>query len=119
MIWRFLIMAATVWIGAYLVPGVEVNDGVSYLFLAAFVFGAVNAFIRPLAHLVTPQLDIVSLGLLTILINGFLVLITAALVDALSLRGPFSEQLVIGILATVIIAVVSTILSLYLPDLED
>lgn len=116
LVWRLVITAAAVWLTATFLPGIVVEDGVSDLVLAAFVFGVVNAFILPVLRLLTREITLVKLGVLTLAVNAFMVLVTAALVESPSLRGPVSEQVLTGILITVIVSAVSVLLSWYLPD---
>lgn len=62
----FVLIALT-----YLIPGIEVSGFYAAL-IAALVLGLVNAIIRPLVILLTLPLNILTLGLFTLVINGFL-----------------------------------------------
>jgi putative membrane protein len=59
---------------AYLVPGITVVGEPTWLTVAvmAIVFGLANALIRPLLKLLTCPLIILTLGLFTLIINGFM-----------------------------------------------
>lgn len=56
---------------AYLVPGIVVESFVSALIIA-LVLGLVNAIIRPLIILLTLPINLMTLGLFTLVINAFL-----------------------------------------------
>ena len=56
---------------AKFVPGINV-DSSRTLVVAALVLGLVNAVLRPFVLLLTLPLNVLSLGLLTFFINGFL-----------------------------------------------
>ena len=56
---------------ANLVPGINVDNGRT-LAVAALVLGLVNAVLRPFILLLTLPLNVLSLGLLTFFVNGFL-----------------------------------------------
>lgn len=116
---RLLINAAAIWLTAEFLPGMSVADGFGNLLLVAVIFGVVNAFIRPIAKLLTLPLRIVTLGLFTIVINGFMVMLTAWLVDALTLDGGFFNQLFTAIVASIVIGAISTVLTWLLPDGDD
>lgn len=51
----------------------------------ALVFGVVNAFIRPVAKILTFPIVILTLGLFLLVINGFMLWLTSALSEALAL----------------------------------
>jgi putative membrane protein len=113
---RLAINAAAVWIAAEAVPGLEFDGGVVDLGFVALIFGVVNAFIRPIAKLLTLPLRVMTLGLFTLVVNGFMFLIVAGVTDSLNVDGGFFSRLGAAILASLVISVVSTILSLVLPD---
>jgi putative membrane protein len=56
---------------AKFVPGINVDNGRT-LVLAALVLGLVNAVLRPFILLLTLPLNVLSLGVLTFFVNGFL-----------------------------------------------
>jgi putative membrane protein len=56
---------------AHIVPGISIASWQAAL-LAALVLGMFNAFLRPLLIVLTLPLTIVSMGLFTFVINGFL-----------------------------------------------
>ncbi len=111
LIWRWLITAAAVWVTAYVVPGVEIEGCWVDLLIVALVFGLVNAFIRPVVRLLTLPLTVVTLGLFTLVVNGLMVLIAAWFSDTLILEGGFLERFFTGILAAIVISLVSMVLS--------
>ena len=80
-----------------LLPGVHF-DGVLSLWLAAFLLGLVNAFIRPLVILVTLPLTLLTLGLFLFVVNGLMVLLVAWLMPSFHIAGIGS-----AILASVIV----------------
>ena len=83
MLFAFLFMwaltALGLWIAAALVPGVRIRS-TSGLAWAALVLGLANAFIRPLLWLLTLPLTVLTFGLFALVVNGFLIWLTAGLV---------------------------------------
>lgn len=68
---RWAISALSVYAAAYIVPGVHVANPWS-AFVAALVIGLVNALIRPILLLLTLPINIVTLGLFTLVINALM-----------------------------------------------
>ena len=68
---RLIVNALALIAVAYLIPGVHVT-GFTGALLAAFVLGIVNAILRPILVILTLPVQIVTLGLFTLVINGAL-----------------------------------------------
>lgn len=113
---RFLINAAAIWITAAILPSLTVEGGVGELALVALVFGLVNAFIRPIARLISLPIRVATLGLFTLVINMFMVLLTSWIVDDLVIEGDTLERFWTAFLAAIIISIVSSLLSWVVPD---
>ena len=113
---RLLINALALWVTAAILPGLTLKDGFLNLLIVALIFGAVNAFIKPIAKLLTLPLRVATLGLFTIVVNAFMVLLTDWLTDLITLDGGFFEQFLTALGAALIISIVSTVLSVVLPD---
>lgn len=80
MIARFIISALAVWITAWTLDGVTVEPWWAALLVAA-VLGLVNTLIRPIVKLLALPINIVTLGLFTLVINALMVLLCAWLVS--------------------------------------
>jgi putative membrane protein len=70
---RWAITAVAVAVAAWIVPGIWVGEPhrVWTVVLVALVLGLINAFIRPVAYAFSCGCLIATLGLFTIVINGF------------------------------------------------
>ena len=97
---KWLVNALAIGITAYLLPGVRVSGFFAAL-VTALVLGLVNTFIRPLLLLLTLPLNILTLGLFTLVINALLILLVAAVVPGFSVRG-FWWALLFGLVLAVI-----------------
>jgi putative membrane protein len=73
---HWILRALAVLIAAYLLPGIFVESFWVALFVA-IVLGFLNTFIRPLLMLITLPLQILTLGLFTIVINAALILLVS------------------------------------------
>lgn len=76
---RLLLNALAVILVSYIVPGVQVSGFFTAL-IAALVIGLVNAIIRPILLLLSLPINIVTLGLFTLVINALMFWLASALV---------------------------------------
>lgn len=94
---------------AYLLEGFEVT------FLGAvfgsLVLGMVNAVIRPIIVILTLPLNILTLGLFTLVINGLMLWLTSGVIKGFDLQG-FGA----AILAALFLSILSLIISLLVKD---
>lgn len=97
---QWLINALAVGITAYLLPGVRISGFFAAL-VTALLLGLVNVFLRPLLLLLTLPLNILTLGLFTLVVNALLVLLVAAIVPGFSVRG-FWWALLFGLVLAVV-----------------
>lgn len=96
----WLLSAAVIGITAYLLPGVSVGNYLNAL-LIALVLGLLNAFIRPLLLLLTLPINILTLGLFTLVINAVIILLSAAIIPNFKVNS-FWDALVFGIVLTIL-----------------
>ncbi len=99
---KLLVSAGAFWLVAYLLPGVDVRDGVVNYLVIAVIFGLVNAFIGPVLRVLSFPLTLATLGLFRIIVNAALVGITAALTSRLEIDG-----FVTAVLAALIISAIT------------
>jgi putative membrane protein len=107
---RLLINAFALWATAELLPGFAFDGSFWELLLVALIFGLVNTFIRPIVRLLTLPLTVITLGLFTFVVNGLMLMLTAAISDSLSLDGGFFRQFFTAIVGAIIISIVSMVL---------
>ena len=78
---RVIIYAVGIALVAEIVPGIHIpNDTLSTLIIIGIMFGILNAILKPIITFLTCPLVILSLGLFVLVINGVMLLITAALI---------------------------------------
>ena len=112
---RLLVNAAALWVATRVVPGVSYDGGALPLFGVALVFGVINAFLRPLAKILTFPLIIVTLGIFSLVINGLMLWLTSSLSSGLGLGfhvGGFWPAFWGG----VVVSLVSLVLSMFVTD---
>lgn len=87
------------------------------LIVVALIFGLVNVVVKPIVQLLTVPLFILTLGLITLVVNALMLLLTSWLADKLDLNFHV-EGFWTAVLGGLIISVVSWALNVALPDKE-
>jgi putative membrane protein len=105
---RIIINAVAIAATVYLLqPHIAVmNNDIGTYLLLGLIFGIINALIKPLVSLLTCPLVILTLGLFVLVINGFMLLLTASF----SGGRLFVENLGWAIIGGIIMGVVNVIL---------
>ncbi|MET9620258.1 phage holin family protein [Streptomyces sp. NPDC006464] len=85
------------------------------LILVALVFGLVNIVVKPVVKLLTLPVFIVTLGLITLVVNALMLLLTSWLAEQFDLSFHV-EGFWTAVLGGLIISVVSWALNVVLPD---
>jgi putative membrane protein len=86
---RTLVTAVALWV-ATLVPGIDLTGdtflaNLLTLLVVALIFGLINAFIKPVIKVLGCVFYILTLGLIALVVNALLFLLTAWLADLLEL----------------------------------
>lgn len=76
---HWFLAALAIVITAYLLPGVSLSGFLAAL-VAAVVLGFVNAILRPILIILTLPVNLLTLGLFTLVINALLIMLTSAVV---------------------------------------
>ena len=100
MIARLLILAVAVWITVWLLPGVSIDPWWAAL-VVAVLLGLINTFIRPVVKLLALPLNIITLGLFSLVINALMVLLCAWIYERMTVDG-FLDALWFSIVLTVV-----------------
>jgi len=79
LIFNWFFSAVAIAIASYVLPGVFVDSFVIALVLAV-VLGAINAILKPILIFLTLPINILTLGLFTLVINAMLVLLASSIV---------------------------------------
>jgi putative membrane protein len=83
---NWIIASVAVGLTAYLLPGIHVGSFLAAL-ATAVVLGLVNAVLRPILIILTLPINIITLGLFTLVINALLIQLTAAVVPGFTVDG--------------------------------
>ncbi|MFG2652655.1 phage holin family protein [Streptomyces sp. NPDC048436] len=88
------------------------------LIVVALIFGLVNFLVKPIVKVLTFPLFILTLGLITLVVNALMLLLTSWLADKFDVSFHV-EGLWTAILGGLIISIVSWALNVVLPDDKD
>ncbi|MFC1943757.1 phage holin family protein [Chloroflexota bacterium] len=106
---RFVINAAAIYVAAQLISGIHL-DGWDAVIFVAIIFGLVNTFIKPLVSLITCLVQVITLGLFTLVINAGMLYFTAWLAQKFGLAF-YIDNFISAFLGAIIVSVISFILS--------
>jgi Predicted membrane protein len=107
---RWLILTAAIMSASYFLDGIQVS-GFFAAFWAAAILGILNAFFRPLLILLTLPINILSLGLFTLVINGLLLMMVSGVISGFNVQGFWS-----AVFGSLIISAVSWLLSSFINE---
>ena len=105
---RTLIIMSGLFLASALVRGVQIT-GIGSFILAALLLGLVNAFVRPVAFLLTLPLTIVTLGMFLLVVNAAMFGLVAAMLDNFIVTGFWS-----AIFGAIVVSVTGTLASMYI-----
>ncbi|MGW2209529.1 phage holin family protein [Streptomyces sp. NPDC001781] len=111
-------LAVAVWLlDKITLTGGSTGEKAGTLIVVALVFGLVNLLVKPVVKVLTLPLFILTLGLITLVVNALMLLLTSWVCGQLHLSFHV-EGFWTAVLGGLIISVVSWALNLVLPD-ED
>jgi putative membrane protein len=112
---RWGITAGAVAVAAWAVPGITVSGPhpVWSVLVVALVLGFVNAWLRPILSFLSCGLIVLTLGLFTLIINGFMLWIASLVTERWLGLGFHVEGFWNAVLGSVIISVVSFLASVF------
>ncbi len=96
----WFVSALVILVASYLLPGVHIAGFLTAL-VVAVVLGIINAILKPILVILTLPINILTLGLFTLVINAFLVLLTSAIVPGFKVDG-FLWAFIFSILLSII-----------------
>lgn len=93
---------------AYVVPGISVSSFLTALFVA-LVLGLVNTFIKPIISLLTLPVNILTLGLFGIILNGLFFWFASMVVTGFVITG-----FVPALIGSVVVSLIMWIIGLFI-----
>jgi putative membrane protein len=121
---RLAISAVALWISTLLVDGIRLETDsvlgkIGTLVLVAAIFGVINAVLRPIIKTIGCAFYILTLGLVALVVNGALFLLTSWIAGKLDVPFHVEDFWPSAVLGALIVGVVSWVLGLLVPDRSD
>lgn len=104
---NWIVMTIAIIFSTYILPGITLS-GFWTALLVALVLGLLNAFIKPLILILTLPINILTLGLFTLVINAAIILMVSAIVPGFNVDG-FWYALLFSIVLSIIIYLIHSI----------
>lgn len=106
---RWMCNILAIIITAAIIPGFELT--IWGAIVGSVFLGVINAIIRPILILFTLPINILSLGLFTFIINGFMLYITAATIKGFTIEGFWW-----AVLSALLLSFISFVISYFIED---
>lgn len=121
---RLAIGAVSLWLATLFIGGIRLTTDsvpgqVGTLLAVAVIFGVVNAVLRPIIKTIGCGLYVLTLGLVALVVNGLLFLLTSWIAGQFDLPFRVDDFWPSAILGALLVGVVSWVLNLLVPDGED
>ncbi len=116
---RLISNAIGLYIAAQIVPGLAFRSGDwGTIIIVAFIFGLVNALVRPVLALLTCPLLILTLGLFTFVLNALMLALTGWIAQQLEL-GFTVDGFWAAFVGALVISVVSFVLTMLIREEDE
>ena len=121
---RLVITAVSLWIATLLISGIELTADswagrIGTLLAVAVIFGLVNAVLRPIIKVIGCGFYILTLGLIAIVVNGLLFMLTSWIAEQFDLPFHVDDFWPSAVLGALLVGVVSWLLNALVPDGGD
>ena len=89
---RWLLYSLVILFIAWLIPGISVS-GIQSALIAIVIIGLINAILKPLVYLITLPINLLTLGLFSLVINALLFMLAGYLTPGFNVEGFWSALL--------------------------
>jgi putative membrane protein len=118
---RLVCSALAVWISTLIIPGINVTaqsvgGTIGTLLLVALIIGVVNAVIKPIVKLVGCGLYVLTLGLISFVVNGLLFWLVSWICGLLDIPFRVDNFWPSALLGALLVSIVSWALGLVIKD---
>ena len=121
---RLVITAVSLWIATLVIGGIRLTadslpSKIGTLLAVAVIFGIVNAVLRPIIKTIGCGLYVLTLGLISVVVNGLLFLLTSWIAGKLELPFHVDDFWPSAIFGALLVGIVSWVLNALVPDGGD
>jgi len=110
---RLIANSIALFLAAVLLPGIEFQGGIVAIIVLALIFGVVNAVIGPIVKFATYLINVLTLGLFTLVINSFLFWLATVFGQAIGI-GFRINGILPALLGSLLVTIVSAIVTILL-----
>jgi putative membrane protein len=120
---RLAVSALTLWVSTLVFEGITVEgsagkQALTVIFVAV-IFGVVNAILRPIIKMIGCWAYVLTLGLVALVVNGALLMLTSFIADQINLPFHVDKFWPTAVLGALFIGVVSWLINFVIPDGGD
>lgn len=83
---RWICFSLAIIFTAWIIPGIEVDNFLSAMF-ACVIIALINTFIKPVLEIITLPINIVTIGLFSLILNALLLMLAGWLTPGLEVDG--------------------------------
>ena len=121
---RLVITAVSLWIATLVIDGIRLTTDsvpgkIGALLAVAVIFGIVNAVLRPIIKTIGCGLYVLTLGLISLVVNGALFMLTSWIAGQLDLPFHVDNFWPSAIFGALLVGIVSWVLNALVPDGGD
>jgi putative membrane protein len=121
---RLVITAVSLWIATVVIDGIRLTTDslggqIGTLLAVAIIFGIVNAVLRPIIKTIGCGLYVLTLGLISLVVNGLLFLLVSWIAGQFDLPFHVDDFWPSALLGALLVGVVSWVLNMLVPDGGD
>ncbi|MEE6261242.1 phage holin family protein [Plantactinospora sonchi] len=116
---RLVSTAVAFWLATLVIPGITLNTdsilgAIGTLLLVAVIFGVVNAVLQPIIKTLGCGLYVLTLGLIALVVNALLFMLTGAIAEQLTLPFDVDGFWPAAVLGALFVSLVTWLLGLVL-----
>jgi putative membrane protein len=121
---RLVITAVSLWIATLVIGGIRLTTDsvpgqIGTLLAVAVIFGIVNAVLRPIIKTIGCGLYVLTLGLISLVVNGLLFLLASWIAGQFDLSFHVDDFWPSAVLGALLVGIVSWVLNMLVPDGGD
>jgi putative membrane protein len=121
---RLVITAVSLWIATLVISGIQLTTDsvpgkIGTLLAVAVIFGIINAVLRPIIKTIGCGLYVLTLGLISLVVNGLLFLLSSWVAGRFDLPFHVDNFWPTAVLGALLVGIVSWLLNALIPDGGD
>jgi putative membrane protein len=112
---RWAVVAIAFWVTAAILDGMDLTGGVTGALWVALLFGIVNAVIGTVLRILTLPLTVITLGLFSIIVNAYLLVIVDAITGDLTIDSFFWTAILAALILSFVGVLIDVVIGVLVP----